>query len=884
MSQAAPCTPPVTNQVACENTLPGRRPEHVGDRRRGRRHDPGLRDADERQQGRHGLVQDQVGHDATTTSTSCGSATTAATARGWSRRTSRRPGPSTQPACHDVSTTGLIDCGNWSVSASWTVPSTAVSGVYIAHLVRNDTGGVDSQITFVVRDDSSHSDVVVQTSDETWQAYNTYGGNSLYQCTVACPPGDPAAYKAAYKVSYNRPFDTAEDDGGRSWLFTGGEYPMIRFLERNGYDVSYVSGADVGTARLAAAQPQAVHVQRPRRVLVQEPARRASRRRATRASTSPSSAATRCSGRRAGSRAPPARHADRTLVAYKDTHFHDRSRTRSSGPAPGATRASRPARRTTRRRTRSPASRSWSTPARRAITVPAAYRKLRMWRNTRRVADPRPERSRSRPTRSATSGTSGRRQRLPARRPVRPLLDDGERPRGVHRLRQHDQARTATATHNLTMYRAPERRAACSAPAPCSGPGASTATTPTSNDAGPQHAAGDGQPVRRHGRPAGDAAVRPGRGHGVDRHTPRRRRRSRSLPLDRRRRHPGDAHRHRDRRRRRRRRRRRGLDRRRHAPGTPRPGRRAGRTRGRAHGNPSHDDQGPRRRRQRQPGDAGRRRDRERHAARARSGARTTPPAPTSTRATRRRSRSASSSSPTSYGTISGLRFYKAAANTGTHIGHACGPPTASCWRRRPSRARRASGWQTVTFSQPGRDPAGHDLRRVLLRAQRPLLRDVGLLLARAGARARTAAPCARQPAAARHPQHRVDAATASTRTAPTSTFPSTPRSAANYWVDVIFSPTAAPGQVTGRQRDRRRAHVGERVLDGAVDRRRADVLHRSRRTSARRRRRRRPSPARRRPRARRSPASRTGTTYTFKVDGAQPDRRRARSPPPRTP
>ena len=50
--------------------------------------------------------------------------------------------PQTQPACmNDTAPTGLIDCGNWAVSASWTVPSTAVSGLYIAHLVRNDTGG-----------------------------------------------------------------------------------------------------------------------------------------------------------------------------------------------------------------------------------------------------------------------------------------------------------------------------------------------------------------------------------------------------------------------------------------------------------------------------------------------------------------------------------------------------------------------------------------------------------------------------------------------------------------------------------------------------------------------------------------------------------------------
>jgi hypothetical protein len=87
-------------------------------------------------------------------------------------------GTGSQPTCLSQASTGLVDCGNWSVSASWTVPSTAVSGVYIAHLQRNDTGGT-SQIVFVVRDDSSHSAIVLQTSDATWQAYNTYGGNSL---------------------------------------------------------------------------------------------------------------------------------------------------------------------------------------------------------------------------------------------------------------------------------------------------------------------------------------------------------------------------------------------------------------------------------------------------------------------------------------------------------------------------------------------------------------------------------------------------------------------------------------------------------------------------------------------------------------------------------
>src|SRR5215472_5284009 len=40
--------------------------------------------------------------------------------------------PQTQPTCKSdtaVPATGLIDCGNWGVSASWAVPATAVSGL-----------------------------------------------------------------------------------------------------------------------------------------------------------------------------------------------------------------------------------------------------------------------------------------------------------------------------------------------------------------------------------------------------------------------------------------------------------------------------------------------------------------------------------------------------------------------------------------------------------------------------------------------------------------------------------------------------------------------------------------------------------------------------------
>ena len=45
------------------------------------------------------------------------------------------PTATNQAACTTQAATGLVDCGNWSQSASWAVPSTAVSGIYIAKLV-----------------------------------------------------------------------------------------------------------------------------------------------------------------------------------------------------------------------------------------------------------------------------------------------------------------------------------------------------------------------------------------------------------------------------------------------------------------------------------------------------------------------------------------------------------------------------------------------------------------------------------------------------------------------------------------------------------------------------------------------------------------------------
>ena len=165
------------------------------------------------------------------------------------------------------STTGLVDAGNWTVTASWTVPSTAVSGVYIAHLVDNTNSGNENHIPFIVRADESTSDIIFQTTDTTWHVYNGwpcgtsvpnanfYGGSG--PGSAAGGNGEFNGIGRAYKVSYNRPIATRDacgtDAGTQDFLF-GGEYPAIYWLEQNGYDVSYI--AEVDTARAPAQLTQ----------------------------------------------------------------------------------------------------------------------------------------------------------------------------------------------------------------------------------------------------------------------------------------------------------------------------------------------------------------------------------------------------------------------------------------------------------------------------------------------------------------------------------------------------------------------------------------------------------------------------------------------------
>ena len=381
------------------------------------------------------------------------------------------------------------------------MPSTAVSGVYIALLTRNDTGG-QSHITFVVRDDASHSELVVQTSDETWQAYNTYGGNSLYKCTVACARrATRRPTRPRIKVSYNRPVSTG--DAGPSSLFGGAEYTMIRFLEANGYDASYISGVDTHRAArccstTSCSSPAATTSTGPATQRTNVEAARDAGVNLAFFSGNEMFWKTRFEPSADGTDTP-----NRTLVSYKDTHFTRADRIRSTWTGTWRDpRFSAPVDNTPENALTGQSFVVNSGTS--AITVPYAYRQLRMWRNTA-VASLTPGQSRDARARHARLRVGrGPGQRLPPAGRVSALVDHRQRCRGASPTTA---ARTEFSQHRDAQPRhvpRAQRRARLRRRHRAVGVGPRR-LEPGGHPGRHHHAAGDGQPVRRHGR----AALRP---------------------------------------------------------------------------------------------------------------------------------------------------------------------------------------------------------------------------------------------------------------------------------------------------------------------------------------------------------------------------------------
>lgn len=148
-----------------------------------------------------------------------------------------------QPPCPMEAGTGMVRCA-WATAFQVTVPAGAVSGYFAVKVLRDDGWAVLAPLVVV---DARPADLLVQAAVNTWEAYNAWGGESLYEDASRTLPGGLGA-----RVSFDRPYGTANGLG----LALRYELPFARFLERAGYDVAYTTDVDVsrgGAAHLLRA-------------------------------------------------------------------------------------------------------------------------------------------------------------------------------------------------------------------------------------------------------------------------------------------------------------------------------------------------------------------------------------------------------------------------------------------------------------------------------------------------------------------------------------------------------------------------------------------------------------------------------------------------------
>lgn len=115
----------------------------------------------------------------------------------------------------------------WSPSLTITPDPAWIPGAYLLKLVSDDGG--QSQVPIVVRDDERASALHIQHDVTTWQAYNLWGGASLYQGQGG----------RSTVVSFDRPYDLSG-----SGNFLGGAYEIGALVESLGIDVTYSTSLD----------------------------------------------------------------------------------------------------------------------------------------------------------------------------------------------------------------------------------------------------------------------------------------------------------------------------------------------------------------------------------------------------------------------------------------------------------------------------------------------------------------------------------------------------------------------------------------------------------------------------------------------------------------
>lgn len=141
-------------------------------------------------------------------------------------------------SCRVDSKTDLVEA-NWQPSYTLTVPLDWVTGVYLARFI--DSYGMQTYAPFDIRGNTPSRYIAV-TSDTTYAAYNNWGNYSLYEAegSQGIAEAGPLTSKGT-KVSFDRPYMQG-NGSGQVLIF---EVDAIHWLERQGYDLSYISSVDL---------------------------------------------------------------------------------------------------------------------------------------------------------------------------------------------------------------------------------------------------------------------------------------------------------------------------------------------------------------------------------------------------------------------------------------------------------------------------------------------------------------------------------------------------------------------------------------------------------------------------------------------------------------
>jgi len=156
----------------------------------------------------------------------------------------------------------------WEPSVEFVIPDEWVSGVYLGKLstkklegvyqsrLTANKDGLQSYVIFIVRDDRP-CDLLFQCSDLSWQTYNSWPDDrwSLYHAdNVVYNKNGRKKWLTGKRgwVSFDRPYanfcqdhlvDRPSSVGSGEFLLW--EFPLSYWMEKEGYDVSYISNLDV---------------------------------------------------------------------------------------------------------------------------------------------------------------------------------------------------------------------------------------------------------------------------------------------------------------------------------------------------------------------------------------------------------------------------------------------------------------------------------------------------------------------------------------------------------------------------------------------------------------------------------------------------------------